>query len=233
MLASLNRFARHEERAVLLIWGGKQHCPRKVDHTRFEEARDATKRSCRAAGPVWAVYSSAESDGPRFRLIPPTAERKSVSQPPAGDGLAFNGDTTTISPVQSSDSPKPLPHSAATRTSAQGKFSLQVPSGQTSQVPQTETGPFPGAGLSRSSQQLLMGLNGRSSPSSSSSISDRAQYAVWICLQSPGMGHFNGEPCVRNSDRSVRHATDSVTNDPVVLVSQHWCTWALPHLYAM
>lgn len=61
---------------------------KKGRHTRFEQARDATKRSRRAAWPVWGVYSPAESDEPRFRRVPPTVERNSASQQSAGDGLA-------------------------------------------------------------------------------------------------------------------------------------------------
>lgn len=100
------------------------------------------------------------------------------------------------------------------RTSAQGKFSLHVPSGQAARCHRQKH--FSGSGLSQSSLQLLMELHGKRSPSSISEPGTQPGSASKLLAWAISMG-----PCVWGSDRSVSHAADSISSD---LVLCHTCS---------
>lgn len=126
----------------------------------------------------------------RVRLIPLAAERNGVYQHLKGDGLAFNDGTTTTSPIHSSEGPKPLPHLAPTQDIRTGQILTPCPIGTSRQVPQTETLLWkwaltkqPAAPDGASWEKITL-------------LHFRAWYTAWLCLQTSGMGHFNGALCM-------------------------------------
>lgn len=128
-----------------------------------------------------------------------------MSQHLEGDGLAFNDGTTTISPIQSSEGPKLLPHFAPTQDICIGQILTPHPI-RTSQPGATDrnrtlliAGCFMRAHLPPSSQSLVHGLalppdswHGPfqwdlvyGAPTAVSAMLQTASAVIWWCSATP------------------------------------------------